>query len=101
MSEEAYIPPYILKAMQAQGAAVELVEELLLAPETPTATCPKCNDEVEDADGLGVLHHEACGYCAHPNLDAGVCSICGTLVRVEQTALAIPPPDREGGFGFP
>lgn len=43
----------------------------------PTARCPKCGHEQVDLDGFGVLHCDACRYCAHPMRTDGVCQICG------------------------
>jgi hypothetical protein len=41
------------------------------------AVCPKCGDLAADVDGLGVLIHDACGYCSHPDSYDGVCRNCG------------------------
>jgi len=49
--------------------------------EVPKSKCPKCGALVDDYDGFGVLHHEVCGYCVHPNStrEEGkwICGICG------------------------
>ena len=42
------------------------------------AQCPCCGNWQDD-DGFGVLHCEACGYCAHSARTGGVCNICGTV----------------------
>ena len=62
--------------------------------EQPTMTCPKCDEELPDFDGFGVLAHEACGYCTHPSydtIDGGYepatwrCTICGAIETSEAT----------------
>ena len=40
--------------------------------------CPKCGSLVEDLDGFGVLIHDECGYCSHPDSYDGRCRHCGT-----------------------
>jgi hypothetical protein len=57
--------------------ARERTRELIDCDTTP---CPKCGDLVDDADGFGVLAHDACGYCSHPSVDGGVCGVCGEEV---------------------
>lgn len=47
---------------------------------TSTATCPNCGEEVEDLDGFGVLVHEECGYCSHPDIEGVVCQCCHRVV---------------------
>lgn len=48
---------------------------------TPAQTfCPKCGKPVEDLDGFGVLIHDECGYCSHPDVYGDVCRACGTGV---------------------
>ena len=42
----------------------------------PLVECPKCHALHEDHDGFGVLHCEACGYCAHPSATDGKCDLC-------------------------
>lgn len=54
--------------------------------EQPQSQCPKCRGWQDDYDGFGVLHCEACGYCAHPSAsgdDAGnmVCDICNATIK--------------------
>lgn len=41
--------------------------------------CPQCGAEQQDFDGFGVVHCDACGYCAHLSATGGVCDICGNL----------------------
>ena len=45
----------------------------------PMMTCPKCEAQQEDHDGLGVLHCAACGYCDHPSASGSPlrCDLCG------------------------
>lgn len=42
--------------------------------------CPKCGAWLPDCDGLGVLRHEACGYCSHASVTGGVCDLCRVVI---------------------
>jgi len=37
----------------------------------PYVQCPNCGRWVEDLDGFGVLVHDECGYCSHPDVYGG------------------------------
>lgn len=43
------------------------------------AECPRCDVELLDYDGFGVVYHPACGYCRHLSRDNGVCNYCGEM----------------------
>ena len=43
----------------------------------PKTQCPSCGEWIEDFDGFGVLAHEECGLCYHPDIYDEVCIICG------------------------
>lgn len=43
----------------------------------PQTQCPSCGAWVDDLDGFGVLFHEECSYCSHPDVYGGICQICG------------------------
>ena len=71
--------------------------------EFPKTQCPVCGHWQEDADGFGVLHCEACGYCAHPAIENGRCTICSkefhedaTKTVGDATCSFIEPPGRDG-----
>ena len=49
-------------------------------PET-LSVCPKCEALVEDLDGFGVLFHDGCGYCSHPDVYDGACRACGAALN--------------------
>lgn len=44
------------------------------------SVCPKCDALVEDLDGFGVLIHDACGFCSHPDSYGVSCRNCGARV---------------------
>lgn len=47
--------------------------------ETPQAQCPSCGAWVDDLDGFGVLVHDGCGYCSHPDIYGDTCTACGEV----------------------
>lgn len=52
--------------------------------------CPRCGEWVNGTHELGVLRHEACGYCAHPSRSgtepgAWRCDICDDLEGEDST----------------
>lgn len=51
-------------------------------PARVIAVCPKCGAEVDDLDGFGVLVHDECGYCSHPDVYGTVCRACNATVVI-------------------
>ncbi len=49
--------------------------------DTNLSICPMCGGYVEDLDGFGVLAHDACGYCSHPDRYGGECTICRHVIE--------------------
>lgn len=43
----------------------------------PLMSCPECDSEYEDFDGIGVRFCPCCGFCQHDHIDDGVCRACG------------------------
>ncbi len=65
------------------GIDPEVAKERLrkaLAASPPWVACPKCHVEVQDLDGFGVLVHEPCGYCSHPDVCGDTCTGCGQII---------------------
>jgi len=51
--------------------------------------CPKCGNEEEDFDGLGMLCCPKCDYCIHPNNDGDdICGYCGESIIEDLEQLA-------------
>jgi hypothetical protein len=49
--------------------------------------CPQCGVLQVDADGFGVLHCKACGFCTHASIDGDRCGLCDALIQT-----AVEPP---------
>lgn len=63
--------------IEEKAGFVPAIMERVVEDEPVIIECPKCGAEQEDHDGFGVIHCDACDYCAHPSSTDGVCDICG------------------------
>lgn len=74
LASELRNPDRMAKRSAARLLGVQRDPEFLSA-------CPKCGGLVEDPDdGFGVLFHDECGYCSHPDAYGGACSNCGATI---------------------
>lgn len=65
---------FLVQVLRQVLRACELFDA---AEEATSSICPKCGGSVEDLDGFGVLIHDPCGYCSHPDSYGGHCRHCG------------------------
>jgi hypothetical protein len=50
-----------------------------VADERVLVACPKCGDQQEDFDGVGVVYCEKCGFCTHAAITGDTCNFCGAV----------------------